>query len=608
MTRITRRPAYALTMLVAMAALCWFALGCGLFNGDQREPSPTPEPDIQATISAALQSAMAAQQAAQPTAAPTPEPTATPAPSEAPAAADGGELADVLATIGPDARWGDLFVAFTASEQSCISSELGEEPLAVALASPIFHHDDTPEWEVAIFDCLGQESAVALFHSIIVTRMSQEVELTAENTDCMQSRVADADVPALVAGSRTDATAQQAEALFEFFFGLSTCIPELMASGPGAAAAEDETRLWTFVAGGWVSAAPKVVDDVVYVGSDDHRVYALDAAAGSELWSFATGDAVHSAPTVADGVVYVGSNDNRLYALDAATGNMLWSHDTGAWVQYSPTVNGGMVYLSVLVGGEPRIVALDAASGALVWTARQPHAADPAFTPTVVGGLVYEPGAEYGVFRALDVATGEIAWTASVGSYVESAPTVLGGVVYLTVVNEAYALDELTGEVIWSYGTERYPARDFPALVVEGVYYLSPDEFLHALDASTGEPIWTHQAAAPISAAPVVADGAVFAATEAGQVFAVDAATGAELWTLPTEGMGLQGLTVADGVLYAESDLGNLLAVDAAGGSLVREFQKAYIWGVRTYAVRDGVVYFGSFPSGVSAYAAPEPR
>ena len=608
MTDSFRRHTSSLPVVIVLAGLCWFALGCGLFGEGRQETVPTPEPDFEATISAALQNVRAAQQAADPTLTPTAEPIATMAPSPtAPAAATGDQVA-ALSVVSPDARWGDLFTTFTEAEQSCIRDELGDEQLAAALESSIYHEEETQEWEVAIFDCLGQETAAALYHAFIVAQMGQEVELTAENTACFQDLLVEADVAALVAGSGPDATPAQAEAMFGFFFGLASCIPEMMGAGAGPPSGGDDGALWSHATGGWVSMEPTVVDDVVYAGSADQRVYALDAITGNELWNFATDGAVNSTPAVVDGVVYVGSNDNHLYALDAATGAMLWSHDTGAWVQSTPAVSGGMVYSTALIDGAPRVVALNASSGARVWTAQLPHAPDPEFSLTVAGGLVYVPGTDFGELHALEAATGEIAWTSSVGSgYVRSAPTVLDGVVYQTVVNEAYALDEPTGEVIWRYGTERYPARDFPALVVDGVYYLSPDEFVHALDAATGELRWTYQAMSPVNAAPVVADGRLFAATEGGQVVALDAATGAELWTITTEGTGLQSLTVAEGVLYLESDLGDLMAIDASDGSHVWNIQKGYVSGVRAYTVHEGVVYFGALPSGVRAYAAPGP-
>lgn len=44
-------------------------------------------------------------------------------------------------------------------------------------------------------------------------------------------------------------------------------------------------------------------------------MYALTADRGSKLWNFQTQGHVFSSPTVVDGVVYVGSDDYRLYAL-----------------------------------------------------------------------------------------------------------------------------------------------------------------------------------------------------------------------------------------------------------------------------------------------------
>ena len=54
-----RRASGPAIIIIALAALCWLALGCGLIGGDQRETEPTPEPDLQATISAALRRASA---------------------------------------------------------------------------------------------------------------------------------------------------------------------------------------------------------------------------------------------------------------------------------------------------------------------------------------------------------------------------------------------------------------------------------------------------------------------------------------------------------------------------------------------------------------------
>jgi len=55
---------------------------------------------------------------------------------------------------------------------------------------------------------------------------------------------------------------------------------------------------------------------VVYVGSYDGNLYALNASTGALLWKYMTGSPVYtSSPAVADGVLYVGSFYNgNLYA------------------------------------------------------------------------------------------------------------------------------------------------------------------------------------------------------------------------------------------------------------------------------------------------------
>jgi outer membrane protein assembly factor BamB len=73
------------------------------------------------------------------------------------------------------------------------------------------------------------------------------------------------------------------------------------------------TPKWSTTTGNSFSS-PAVANGVVYVGSFDHKVYALDASTGAVDWSTTTGNAVFSSPAVANGVVYVGSFDQKVYA------------------------------------------------------------------------------------------------------------------------------------------------------------------------------------------------------------------------------------------------------------------------------------------------------
>ena len=103
---------------------------------------------------------------------------------------------------------------------------------------------------------------------------------------------------------------------------------------------------WTATTGAQIRySSPMVAGDVVYVGSQDHMLYAFHAATGSILWTATTGGSVGSSPAVANGVVYIGSQDHKLYAFDTATGSTLWTATTGDQIHSSPAVANGVVYV-----------------------------------------------------------------------------------------------------------------------------------------------------------------------------------------------------------------------------------------------------------------------
>ena len=102
---------------------------------------------------------------------------------------------------------------------------------------------------------------------------------------------------------------------------------------------------WSFLTGGFVRSSPAIgANGTIYVGSYDHRVYAINPE-GTEKWSFATGGSVVSSPAVGtDETIYVGS-DNRLYAINP-DGTEKWSFLTGSDVGSSPAIGAdGTIYV-----------------------------------------------------------------------------------------------------------------------------------------------------------------------------------------------------------------------------------------------------------------------
>src|SRR5271163_571689 len=54
-------------------------------------------------------------------------------------------------------------------------------------------------------------------------------------------------------------------------------------------------------------------------------------------WQFHTNGQVFSSPAIADGMLYIGSSDHFLYALDAATGNLKWKFKTAGERRFAAT-------------------------------------------------------------------------------------------------------------------------------------------------------------------------------------------------------------------------------------------------------------------------------
>ncbi len=69
---------------------------------------------------------------------------------------------------------------------------------------------------------------------------------------------------------------------------------------------------------------------MVYVGSGDRALYALDAVTGRPVWRFETGGPIYAKALISGQTVYVCSNDGNLYALDIKSGAKTWQLELGA--------------------------------------------------------------------------------------------------------------------------------------------------------------------------------------------------------------------------------------------------------------------------------------
>ncbi len=131
--------------------------------------------------------------------------------------------------------------------------------------------------------------------------------------------------------------------------------------------------LWQAHTGGSVNFPPVLSNDRVYVGSNDGRVYAFDAASGELLWKFRAapdvrrinvyGQLMSTWPVaggvaVKDGVVYAAAgiahyDGTHVYALDAVTGKLKW-HNGGSGALNDELNSGISLTGQLRVGPSPR--------------------------------------------------------------------------------------------------------------------------------------------------------------------------------------------------------------------------------------------------------------
>jgi outer membrane protein assembly factor BamB len=193
-------------------------------------------------------------------------------------------------------------------------------------------------------------------------------------------------------------------------------------------AAPPLTKAWEFQAGAGIVSSPAVFRGRAYIGSSDGRLYAFDAATGTQLWTYAAGGRVDSSPAAAGSAVYAVSSDGYLHAVNAVTGALIWKTPLGAYSISSPLELGGRLYVGT-GAPERRLKVFDASSGAELGSYQAGQPVDS--SPSTDGHRVYF-GANDGKLYALDAFTLAAAWIyqATGGRYGLNAVPVSSGVVY----------------------------------------------------------------------------------------------------------------------------------------------------------------------------------
>jgi outer membrane protein assembly factor BamB len=307
-------------------------------------------------------------------------------------------------------------------------------------------------------------------------------------------------------------------------------------------------------------------------------------------WKFATGGAVVSSPSIADGIAYFGSQDKNIYAISARDGSFVWKFPTQGRIESSPAVANGKVYTGADDGN---IYCLDAYSGSFIWKTFAGGDIPASFgsavilrsSPIIVGGRVYVGSLDTNVY-CLYANNGNVNWTYKTDGYITSSPAVADGAVYVISQEPAsgalYKLDATTGSFVWKtelpYQTVFTGGTDVHAspTVADGMVFASSNAMeYYGINAATGNIEWTYRdpsAQEFIVCSTIYKDGKLFLIDKF-SIVCVDAKNGRSVWETYLGDELYVSPSYAEGKLYVVTDQRSIYVLNATNGEKLSRFE-----------------------------------
>lgn len=312
-------------------------------------------------------------------------------------------------------------------------------------------------------------------------------------------------------------------------------------------------ELWTFSAKDSIEGAVAIANGVVYLGSYDEHLYALDLATGAEKWKVKIGP-IKAAPSVRDGKVYVGTVDGLFVCLDAANGGKAWDFTSGGEITSGANFFEDRV---LFASHDEHLYCLDR-NGKRLWDFKTDG---PMYgTPAVVEGRTFMAACD-SILHVIDIKTGKQEAAVNLSGQSGATAAVRGDQLYVgNMNNEFQAIDWKAGKVAWTFKAARRPDAFFASAAVNDKLVIvgSRDNCVHALDRKTGTSSWTVRTRNKVDSSPVIDGDRVYAASADGKLYVLDLASGRELHKITLDDAVLASPAVAGGRLLIGTQKGTL--------------------------------------------------
>ncbi len=299
-------------------------------------------------------------------------------------------------------------------------------------------------------------------------------------------------------------------------------------SAPAVMSEQTIKPLWTFQCEDEIRGSPSFDNGMVFVGSYDNNLYAVNAADGKLLWKYPTEGGIVSKPAIQDNTVCFGSEDKRLHAVSTRTGKLVWTYYTEGPIRCSPKIASGQAFVG---SDDGSLYAINLATSRLTWKVEA--GAPVRSSPFITSDYLYF-GCESGEFYCCDF-RGQVIWKSKAKKGITSSPIVYQGSVFFASLDSIfYALDAKSGWAIWKFRMNKGSISS-PCNAENYLYIGSADEFLYCVDASSSKENWRFKADHQVSGSPIFYKNAIYCGSADGNLYCIEHKSGKLRWKYSTK-------------------------------------------------------------------------
>lgn len=335
---------------------------------------------------------------------------------------------------------------------------------------------------------------------------------------------------------------------------------------------------WTFRAESPITCSPVVADGLVYFGTQDENLLAVDIQRGIEQWRFQLGRPILTPPEIIEGKVYIVNRSSCFSAIDCQTGTEIPL--TGDLANLTTPSPPAVVDQVMYIGAGSGYHALDVRTGVVIHTFHGQGFGNN--RPLIGNHSVTFHGPSW--TEIFDLQNGRLCNAMGSGESLFAHESCLhNGSIYFFVW-EMYHLTQnpealprclmaLTTEGGGGSGYRQLPLDSLTAPAADAgiIYFGGASGKLYAIDSEAVTVRWEFTAGAPIQSSPSIAEDLIYFGCDDGALYVLNKDTGQLVQRLASP----SGLAVRtspalwDGVVYF-ADVGGTLyswgsAVDTSG-------------------------------------------